>query len=128
MDRFSAALGIVALFSSLGLVYFSRFLLRKHPKLTGEELEHRNVELQGVHRSYRIFNTLTLLGVGFFLFLLYLFNQGFWEKRLVVLFIPIFAVYALFDGMFAARTKVFPTTSRYDLNSVWCSYQRFETV
>lgn len=117
MDRFSAALGILTLFSGLGVVYLSRLLLRKHPKLTGSELESLNSELEGIHRTYRVFNTVTLLSVGFFLFLLYQLNRAFWEERVVVLFIPIFSVFTLFDGLFALRTKVYPTTTQHNLNS-----------
>ena len=117
MDRFSAVLGILALFSGLGVVYFSRLLLRKYPKLTGSELESLNPKLESIHRTYRAFNTITLLSVGLFLFLIYQSNRPFWGERVVVLFVPVFAAFTLFDGLFALRTKVFPTTTRYNLNS-----------
>jgi hypothetical protein len=117
MDIFSGTLGGLALLFGLGIVYLSRFLLRKHAKRTGSELESIDSELEGIHRTYRVLNTATLLAAGFFLFLIYQRNRAFWEERIIVLFIPVFAVFALFDGLFALRTKVFPTTTKYNLNS-----------
>ena len=117
MDRFSGMLGGLALLFGLGIVYLSRFLLRKHTKRTGSELESLDSELEGIHRTYRVLNTVILLSAGFFLFLIYQGNRAFWDERIIVLFIPVFAVFALFDGFFALRTKVFPTTTKYNLNS-----------
>lgn len=117
MDAFSGTLGGLALLFGLGIVYLSRFLLRKHIKQTGSELESLDSELEGIHRTYWVFNTAILLSAGFFLFLIYQRNRAFWDERIIVLFIPLLAVFALFDGLFALRTKVFPTTTKYNLNS-----------
>lgn len=113
-NGFSTALGVFSLLFGLGIVYLSRFLLRKYPKLTGDELKSLNPELEGIHRKYRVLNTATVLVVGLLCFVLYQLNRAFWEERVVVLFVPIFVVLALFDGLFALRTKVFPMTTRYN--------------
>lgn len=117
MNGFSAALGVFSLLFGLGIVYLSRFLLRNYPKLTGSELENLKPELEGIHRTYRVLNTVTVLSIGFFCFLIYQLNRTFWEERVMVLFVPIFVVFTLFDGLFALRTKVFPTTTRYNLDN-----------
>jgi hypothetical protein len=118
MNGFSAALGVFSLLFGLGIVYLSRFLLRNYPKLTGSELESLSSELEGMHRTYRVLNTVTVLSVGFLCFLLYQLNRAFWEERVIVLFVPIFVVFTLVDGLFALRTKVFPTTTKYN----WDNY------
>jgi len=117
MNSLTAVLGISALFAGLGIVYFSRLLLRKYPKVTGAELESLHPELEGIFRTYWVFSTVTLFSVGFCLFLIYELNRAFWEERVVVLFVPIFSAFTLLDALFALRTKVFPTTSRLNMNS-----------
>ncbi len=126
MNGFSAALGVFSLLFGLGVVYLSRFLLRNHPKLTGSELESLHSELEGIHRTYRVFNTVTVLSVGFLCFLIYQLNRTFWEERVVVLFVPVFVVFTLFDGLFALHTNVFPTTTRYNLDNY--VYDRHEEL
>ena len=103
--------------SGLGVIYLSRFLLRKYTKMTGNELKSIDSSLEGIHQTYFSLNMLTVLSFAFFLFLVYQSNKIFWEERALVLFTPGFIVLALFDGLFALRTKVFPTTTRYNWNS-----------
>jgi hypothetical protein len=110
-------LGFALLISGLGVIYLSRFLLRKHPKMTGNDLKNLDLSLEGIHQTYLVLNTVTVLSFAFFLFLIYQSNKTFWEERVLVLFVPVFVVFALFDGIFALRTKVFPTTTRYNWNS-----------
>jgi len=110
-------IGVALMISGLGVIYLSRFLLRKCPKMTGSDLKNLDTNLEGLHKTYFSLSTLTVLLFGFFLFLVYQSNRTFWEQRVFVLFIPVFVVFALFDGLFALRTKVFPATTRYNWNS-----------
>ena len=105
------------MFSGLGIIYLSRFLLRKYPKMKGDDLRRLDSSLGNIHQTYFTSNLVTVLSFAFCLFLIYQSNKPFWEERVAVLFIPIFAVFALFDGIFALRTKVFPTTTKYNWNS-----------
>ena len=117
MDQISALLNISSLVLGLGVVYASRFLLRRYPKMTGSELESVNSEFEGIHRTYLTFNFVIMFIVSIILFLIYRSNQAFWESRVIVLFVPVFATFALSDAFFALRTKVFPTSTRYNWNS-----------
>jgi len=122
-------IGIALLLSGLGVIYLSRFLLRKHPKMTGNDLKSLSPSLEGIHQTYLVLNTVTVLSFAFFLFLVYQSNKTFWGERVLVLFVPVFIVFALFDGIFALRTKVFPTTTRYNWNSyVYDADEKFRWV
>lgn len=37
-----------------------------------------------------------------------------WKERVVVLFVPILVVLTLLEGLFVSRTRVFPTTTKYN--------------
>lgn len=117
MKELDFKIGVTLLLSGLGVVYLSRFLLRRYPKMTGNDLKNLDPSLEGIHQTYLALNTVTVLSFAFFLFLIYQSNKTFWEERVLVLFVPVFIVFALFDGIFALRTKVFPTTTRYNWNS-----------
>lgn len=117
MEKISFNVGIALMLSGLGVIYLSRFLLRNHTKLTGVELKKLNPELGDVHQTYYIFNTLTVLSFAFVLFLVYQSNRAFWEERVFFLFTLVSIVFALFDGIFALKTKVFPATTRYNWNN-----------
>ena len=117
MENFSDTVSIVFMLSGLGVIYLSRFLLRKYPKVSGNELKSFDPDLEGIHKTYLVLNTVTVGLVAFILFLVYQANPIFWGSRVLVLFIPVFAVFAMFDGLFALRTKVFPTTTKHNWNS-----------
>ncbi len=105
------------MFLGLGAVYLSRILLRKHPKMTGDELKNIVPNLEGIHKTYLFNSTLTAFWFAVFLFLMYQLNRTFWEERVGILFVSFFAVLALFDGFFALYMKVFPTSTKYNWNS-----------
>ena len=117
------------MFSGLGIIYLSRFLLRKHPKMKGDDLKRLDASLENIHQTYFTLNLVTVLSFAFCMFLVYQSNKPFWEVRVSVLSIPVFAVFALFDGIFALRTKVFPTTTKYNWNSyVYDAEEKFRWV
>ena len=110
-------IGVTLLLLSLGINYFSRFLLRNYPKMTGDELKVINSKLEGIHQTHLVLSTITFLSVAFFAFLIYQANPIIWKERAFLLFTPVLAIYALFDGLFAINTNVFPATTRYKWNS-----------
>ena len=117
MKDFDTILGLPLLFSGLGVIYLSRFLLRRYPKMTSDDLKHLHPQLEGTLQNYLSYNLATGLGFAGFLFLVYKMNQAFWQERSFLLFVPVFVVFALFDGIFALRTRVFPTTTKINSNS-----------
>ena len=117
MDDVNFKIGYALMLSGVGIIYLSRFLLRKYPKMTSDDLKNIDLNLAGIHQTYRALNITTVFSFAFILFLIYQLNKSFWEERVFVLVIPVSVAYALFDGIFALRTKVFPTTTRYNSNS-----------
>jgi len=117
MSDWDLKIGVALMVSGLGVIYVSRFLLRKYPKMTGKELKNVDPNLESIHKTYLFSSTFTFLLFAFFLFLIYQSNRAFWEERVLVLFVLSLVVFALFDSFFALRTKVFPTTTRYNWNS-----------
>jgi hypothetical protein len=129
MDEFNLATNLLFPLAGLAVIYLSRILLWKQPKLTGNELKSFNLGFENIHETYLTFYTVLGLSVAFILFLVYQADRVFWEKRVVVLFVIFMAVLAAFDGLFALETKVFPTTTRYNWNSyVYDNKGKFQWV
>lgn len=117
MNELNFNIGIVLMISGIGVIYLSRFLLRKQKIFTGNELKKIAPELGNVHQTYSVSNTFTVLTFAFVLFLVYQSNRAFWEYRVFFLFVLVSIAFPLFDGIFALQTKVFPAATRYNWNS-----------
>jgi hypothetical protein len=118
MESLNFSVGTALLLAGIGINFLSSFLLLNHPKMKGDELKKVDSKLEGVHQTYSILKTITVISALFFVFLVYQANQIFWKERAFLLFTPVFAVFALFDGLFAVRTNVFPIPRKY----YWSSY------
>ena len=101
----------------LGATYFSRFYLRKNKKLKSVDLGKISPRFTYLRRDYlKSYQTTFFIVVGI-LFIVYELNKDPWIHLGPVLFAPTFAIPALFDGILALRTAVFPTTTWYDWDS-----------
>ena len=112
MDDFLSNGAFFLLLVGLGTIYLSRFVLRNHVKMTGEELAKIDSSLEEIHSDYSGASIMTAILLAVILFAVYKGNQSFWEERVVLLFIPYIVVPIFIDGGFAISTKVFPATTK----------------
>ena len=116
MGNFDILVTVLVIIFGIGITYLPHLLLRKQPKMTGDELKAINPNLEGIHQKY------LSLSIGFFLllaltiYLIYQSNQGFWKEDVFILFILFCSAIAVFDGLFALSTNVFPLQTRYNWN------------
>lgn len=101
---------ILFLLFGFGAIVISRFLLRNHPKMTGDELVVLDKKLDGIHNTYLKASAVVMVIIALLSYLAYQKNQD-------ISFVLIFSSYGLFDGLFALKTRVFPTTIKNDWSS-----------
>jgi len=110
LDKLKIVFEILFLLFGFGAIVISRFLLRNHPKMTGDELGALDKKLDGIHHTYLKASAVVMVIVVLFSYLAYQKNQD-------ISFVLIFSSYGLFDGLFALKTRVFPTTIKNNWNS-----------
>jgi len=108
---------VALLIVGLGVIYFSRFCLRDCQKLTGKGLEKIDSRFGNIKQKYLWSNTAIVLLASFISLIVYLSNKIYWADKVFTLAVPIFAIGALFDGLFAIRTGIFPTSTKYTWDS-----------
>jgi hypothetical protein len=116
MNIHLSGIDIFLLLFACGVIYFSRFILRNYPKVTGADLKNINPKFEGIQYKYIVLYIVTVLPVIFFSFLMLNSNLNIWKTASYIAILPIFAYVAFFDGCFTIITNVFPTLTRYSWN------------
>lgn len=94
---------------------FSRFCLLRYPKLTSKDLKRIHPRFDRINWKYYGWQAVIVLPIILILAIVYASNKPFWADKEVLLFNPIFAAFAICDSLFAIRTGVFSTPSRYHI-------------
>jgi hypothetical protein len=108
---------LVLFILGIGVMYFSRFCLRGHQKLTSKDLREIDHRFANVKLSYVLSNVAMFLFFGSSVYLITTANQNFWVDQNFKALVLLFAVFAIFDGAFAITTKIFPTTTKMNSDS-----------
>lgn len=105
---------LIFAFSAIGsvaVIFFSRYCLRNHPKLSGEKIAQMRPDLPSIKFTYNLQQT--VIALALFLAGIAISNSfGIRDMRMVIIFFPWFSGLAIFDGIFALKTHVYPTTSK----------------
>ncbi len=106
-------------FTALGVFYSSRIIIIGCPKSTSDELVKQYPALRGFKEKHQKYYWLVIIASGSLALFINFANQGYWkiwEDPSLYLFSMFLITLALYDGVFALKTSIFPTTSRYVRN------------
>lgn len=107
-------------FASLGVFYSSRLVLLGCPKSSSEQLQNQFPELTGFQEKHQKYYWLVIIASGsvaLFINFANKVNWKLWDDPSLYLFSLFLITLALYDGFFALKTNIYPTTSRYNRNS-----------